>query len=339
MKTHTVRRTSPLLVLACAALACAAPSEGPWVDFDVDEPVDVEPEPVGLLVSLREASQARAPVEGATCAVGRASRVPIEAVTDARGFAHFELDGWRETLSVSCARGHVTSLVGLRSSDVPEGRVELALHAEEPTPPTVALYGEIHGERSAESRVFVQASAGEQGFEAQGAERYALHLRRGLAFWRVAIETGPARAEGPNDYALALHAWSVVAHPPVSADTHEPLELTVGQRAWRYVDGSVGLPTARGSVLRAPGFVGRLWTELEGGASPLLVGLGVESGFEGEDRLAFRAAYVEGVELSGALVTRVELSNPSAPHFGRSELWLRGALPEGAIEARLVVER
>ena len=107
-------------LLASAAFACAAPLESTGLDVELDEAVDVdvEAETLRLLVSLREANLAGAPVEGATCAVARASRVPIEAVTDARGLAHVELDGWTETLSVSCARGHVTSVVGLRASDV-----------------------------------------------------------------------------------------------------------------------------------------------------------------------------------------------------------------------------
>ncbi len=337
MNGHTTAPAA-LLTLASAAFACAAPLEGPWLDVELDETVDVDVEAdrVRLLVSLREASEARAPVGGATCSVERASRVPVEAETDAGGLADFELDGWPETLSVSCARRHVTSIVGLRRSDVPDGRVELELYAVEPAPASVALYGEILGRRSATSHVFVQTSAGEQRFEGWGAERYALRLRPGVAFWRVAIETERARSEGANGHARAVLGWAFVAHRPVWADTTQALELAEGARQLRYVEASVGLPTAPGTVLRAPGFVGRLWTELESGASPLLVGLAVESRFDGEDRLALRAAYVDGLGASRDLRTRIELSNPDAPQYGKSELWLRGALPEGALDARLL---
>lgn len=337
MNGHTIAPAA-LLALAGAAVACAAPLEGPWLDVEPDEAVDVDVEAdrVRLLVSLREASEARAPVGGATCSVERASRVPVEAETDAGGLADFELDGWPETLSVSCARGHVTSVAGLRRSDVPDGRVELELFAEEPARASVALHGEILGRRSATSHVFVQASAGERGFEGWGAARYALGLRPGVAFWRVAIETSRVRSDTANGYARELLGGSLVAHRPLWADASEALDLGEGRLELGFVEGSVGLPTARGSVLRAPGFVGRVWTELELGGSPLLVGLAVESHFQGDDRLAYRAAHVDAVELSGELTTRIELSNPAAPQYGKSELWLRGALPEGALEAQLL---
>jgi hypothetical protein len=338
MEIASTVRASLLVVCASVACACAAPLERAGLDVELDEALDAEPESelVPLLVSLHEASPARTPVEGAFCIVERASRVPIEAVTDAKGFAQFELDGWPETMAVSCARGHVTSLVGLRASDVPEGVVELEIHAEEPAPASVALTGEILGKASLSNHVFVQASAGVESFEAWGAERYALRVRPGVPFSIVAIETGLRRSDTANGHALEVFAWSFVAHRPTWADADRELELGEGIRELHFVEGSVGLPIAPGSVLRAPGFVGRVWTELDVGASPLLVGLDVESHFEGVERLAYRAVYVDGLERAGELATRIELSNPAAPHYGRSELWLRGVPPQGALETSLL---
>ena len=99
---HTTVRVAMVGEFADADLLEGATAHGPVpVDFEVR--------------ALR--ADVGAPLAGARCAVELESGKYLEQLTNAEGVALFELYAWPGTLSVTCAKGHGTSWVGLRRDD------------------------------------------------------------------------------------------------------------------------------------------------------------------------------------------------------------------------------
>lgn len=277
-----------------------------------------------LEVTARENTEAGAPIRAATCAVEVAGQAPIERVTDEDGHAVFVLDGWDDTLSVTCAKWHVGAMLGLRSSDAPNGMLDVYVPVDAPAPETVTLSGRILN-RTAEHRgVYIDATDGASSWFQEAADSYRLEVQKNRPFALLAVEYEVLKNEAQNGFTQHLDVWTVSKHGPLAEDTVWDIDLSKDRVEPTDLRGSLRLPENPASRLRAPDARGLLWAD---GERNVTVGFAAESHFTRDGRLAYGARFYDGLFDVEDVITRFGLTAGDA---GASLVFIDGYPPAGA---------
>lgn len=278
-----------------------------------------------LEVTAREATEEGAPIRAATCAVELAGQAPIERITDEEGNAVFVIDGWNDTLSVTCAKWHVGAMLGLRPEHAPDGRLDLYVPVDEPQPETVVLSGRILNRTDENHQVLVDATDGAVSWFQGAADSYSLEVQKNRPFALLAIELERGKNEAQNGYALHLDVWTVATpFKPLRADATWDIDLAKYRVEPTDLRGSLRLPENPKSRLRAPDVVGQLWAV---GKDIIDVGFAAESHFTRDGRLAYGARFYDGLYEPEDVTTMFRLR---AGNAGESWVFVDGYPPAGA---------
>lgn len=277
-----------------------------------------------LEVTARENTEEGAPIRAATCAVELAGQAPIERITDEEGNAVFVIDGWDDTLSVTCAKWHVGAMLGLRPEHAPDGRLDLYVPVDEPQPETVVLSGRILN-RTAEHRgVYIDATDRASSWFQEQADSYRLEVEKNRPFALLAVEFEVAKNEAQNGFAQHLDVWTVSEHRPLASDTVWDIDLAEDRVVPTDLRGSLRLPENPRSRLRARDARGYLWVD---GERNMTVGFAAESHFTRDGRLAYGARFYDGLFEPEEVITRFGVF---AGNAGASLVFIDGYPPAGA---------
>ncbi|MCA9619333.1 MAG: hypothetical protein KC731_09925, partial [Myxococcales bacterium] len=270
------------------------------------------------------------PIAGATCAVQIANGTPVEATTGADGVAAFDLEGWTEPASVSCAMINVTALLGLLPEDVSDGELTLALETLAPPispPEMVQVTGSILNpvQTGSDHHFFGVSHAYEMGTWEGSATSYFLSVPKGVPFDLLGYEvtyTNPP-AQTMNQTFLA---WTVVHHDGL--DQNGTLDVDLGATVQPLTAaGTLARPTRADSPFTQDD--ARMVMHVLDRKETRYVGFGTSTAFTNDGRASYTSESVDSFLTPEQVVTTFQLKTNS---YARSFVTLDGYPPSGDLE-------